>query len=164
MGFKRQKQNPPNPPQQESHIPCMPHKQTPQQPTPGPSGTRWSEDLFCSKQPPFPFLILPFELSELTFPPFVEPSQHHEPPIPGPSKPSEPHEDALTCEPEPEVGLTKSMEEPFACPATPALVIIIDNMPVGSPLPLPVPPRTPLPPLLIPTMRLARNLPNYDQP
>ncbi|MBW0528730.1 hypothetical protein O181_068445 [Austropuccinia psidii MF-1] len=51
--------------------------------------------------------------SELTLPPFVEPSQHHERPISGPSQPSEPHEDALTHEPEPEVAPTQSMEKPF---------------------------------------------------
>ncbi|MBW0508438.1 hypothetical protein O181_048153 [Austropuccinia psidii MF-1] len=91
----------------------MPCEQTPQQPTTGPSGTQWLEDFFCGKQPPFPFLILAFTSSELTFPPFVEPSQHNEPPIPGPSQPSEPHEDASTCGPEPEVAPTQSMEEPF---------------------------------------------------
>ncbi|MBW0479510.1 hypothetical protein O181_019225 [Austropuccinia psidii MF-1] len=69
----------------------MPCKQAP-----GPSGTQWSEDWFC------------------------EPSQHNEPPIPGPIQTSEPHEDALTREPEPEVAPTKSMEEHFACPSTPA--------------------------------------------
>ncbi|MBW0504533.1 hypothetical protein O181_044248 [Austropuccinia psidii MF-1] len=35
-----------NPLQQDSPIPCMPHEQTPWQPTTGPSGTQWSEDLF----------------------------------------------------------------------------------------------------------------------
>ncbi|MBW0480188.1 hypothetical protein O181_019903 [Austropuccinia psidii MF-1] len=47
-----------------------------------------------------PFLILTFDSSELTLPPFVEPSQLNEPAIPGPSQFSEPqvpsHEDALT--------------------------------------------------------------------
>ncbi|MBW0541419.1 hypothetical protein O181_081134 [Austropuccinia psidii MF-1] len=62
-----------------------------------------------------------------------EPSQHNEPPIPGPSTASEPPEDVPTYEPEPEVALTQSTEEPFACPTTPRSVIIIDNMPVGSP-------------------------------
>ncbi|MBW0490043.1 hypothetical protein O181_029758 [Austropuccinia psidii MF-1] len=76
---------------------------------------------------------------ELTLPPFVEPSQHHEPPIPGPSQPSEPHEDTSTCEPEPEVAPTQSMEENFV---TPASAIIIDNMPVASPL-LPSAPKSP---------------------
>ncbi|MBW0569945.1 hypothetical protein O181_109660, partial [Austropuccinia psidii MF-1] len=47
MGFKCQKQNPPNPPRQDSPVPSLPRKQTPRQPTPGPSGTRWSEELFC---------------------------------------------------------------------------------------------------------------------
>ncbi|MBW0555873.1 hypothetical protein O181_095588, partial [Austropuccinia psidii MF-1] len=46
MGFKCQKQNPPNPPQQDSHVPSFPCKQAPQQPTPGLSGTQWSEELF----------------------------------------------------------------------------------------------------------------------
>ncbi|MBW0530477.1 hypothetical protein O181_070192 [Austropuccinia psidii MF-1] len=80
------KQNPPNPPQQDSPVPCMLCEKTPQQPTPGPSGTQWLEDLF--RKPP----------------------QHDEPPIPGPSQPSKPHEDSLTCEHEPEVALMQSME------------------------------------------------------
>ncbi|MBW0539698.1 hypothetical protein O181_079413, partial [Austropuccinia psidii MF-1] len=46
MGLKRQKQNPPNTPRQDSPVPSLPRKQTPRQPTPGPSGTRWSEELF----------------------------------------------------------------------------------------------------------------------
>ncbi|MBW0551261.1 hypothetical protein O181_090976 [Austropuccinia psidii MF-1] len=75
-------QNPPSSPQQDSPVPCMPCEQTAWQPTSRLSGTRWLQDLFCGKQSPFPFLILPFALSELTFPAFVEPSQHHEPPIP----------------------------------------------------------------------------------
>ncbi|MBW0542859.1 hypothetical protein O181_082574, partial [Austropuccinia psidii MF-1] len=36
------KQNPPNPPRQDSPVPSLPRKQT----TPGQSGTRWSEELF----------------------------------------------------------------------------------------------------------------------
>ncbi|MBW0495538.1 hypothetical protein O181_035253 [Austropuccinia psidii MF-1] len=67
----------------------MPRERTPRQSTPGPSGTPWSEDLLR------------------------EPSQHDEPPIPGPSPTSEPPEDILTCEPEPEVARTQSTEEPF---------------------------------------------------
>ncbi|MBW0487094.1 hypothetical protein O181_026809 [Austropuccinia psidii MF-1] len=132
----RIEQNPPNPPQQDSPVPCMRRKKTLRQPTPGPSGTPWLEDLFH------------------------EPSQHNQPPIPGPSQPSKPHEDTFTREPEPEVAPMQSMEEPFACPATPALVILIDDTPVGSPPP--VPPRTPPPPPLIPRMRLTRNLPTYN--
>ncbi|MBW0467923.1 hypothetical protein O181_007638 [Austropuccinia psidii MF-1] len=122
MGFKCKKQNPLNPLQQETPVPRMPCKQTPQQATPGLSGTGWLEDLFC------------------------EPSQHNEPPIPGPSQsyksqvPS--HEDALTHEPEPEVAPTQSMEEHFASPATPHFVIIINNMAVGSPPPLPSSPHS----------------------
>ncbi|MBW0511118.1 hypothetical protein O181_050833 [Austropuccinia psidii MF-1] len=74
----KDEKNPLNTPQQDSHVTHMPCQKTPQQPTPGPSGTRWSEYLFCGKQPSFPFAS-----SELTFPAFVEPSQHHEPPIRG---------------------------------------------------------------------------------
>ncbi|MBW0529139.1 hypothetical protein O181_068854 [Austropuccinia psidii MF-1] len=102
----RIERNPPNPPQQDSPVPGMPHKKTPWQPTPGLSGTQWSEDLSH------------------------KPSQHNEPPIPGPSPSSEP----------PEVALMQSTEDPFACPATPCSVIIIDNTPIGSP-----PPSTPTP-------------------
>ncbi|MBW0484277.1 hypothetical protein O181_023992 [Austropuccinia psidii MF-1] len=108
MGFKRQKQNQPNPPQQDSPVPSFPYKQTPQQPTPGPSGTQWSEYLFR------------------------KPSQTDEPPIPGLSPSSKPHEDVRTCEPEPEVAPTQSMEEPFACPTPPHSIIIINDMPAGS--------------------------------
>ncbi|MBW0560123.1 hypothetical protein O181_099838 [Austropuccinia psidii MF-1] len=49
--------NTPNPPQQDSPVPHMPCKQSFQQPTPGPSGTQWSEDLFreLSQQDEHPF-------------------------------------------------------------------------------------------------------------
>ncbi|MBW0529257.1 hypothetical protein O181_068972 [Austropuccinia psidii MF-1] len=117
MGFKCQKQNPLNPPQQDFPVPSLPRKQTPQKPTPGPSGTRWSEELLC------------------------EPSQTKEPPSPAPNSSSKPPEDVLTCEPEPEVAQMQFMEEPFARPATPRSIIIIDNMPVGSPPPPPLQPR-----------------------
>ncbi|MBW0513256.1 hypothetical protein O181_052971 [Austropuccinia psidii MF-1] len=89
MGFKCQKQNPPNPPQQNSPIPHIPCEQASWQPTPGPSGTQWLEDLSC------------------------EPSQHNEPPIPGLSPSSEPPEDVLTHEPETEVAPTQCTKEPF---------------------------------------------------
>ncbi|MBW0554155.1 hypothetical protein O181_093870 [Austropuccinia psidii MF-1] len=92
-------------------TPDLPHEQTLQQPTPGPSGTRWSEELFR------------------------EPSRTKEPPIPGPSPSSQPPEDNTTCEPEPEVAPMQSTEEPFACPATPRSIIIINDTPVGSPPP-----------------------------
>ncbi|MBW0578188.1 hypothetical protein O181_117903 [Austropuccinia psidii MF-1] len=45
-----------------------------------------------------------------------KPSQTKEPPIPGPSPSSKPPEDVLTCEPEPEVALVQSTEEPFDPP------------------------------------------------
>ncbi|MBW0481836.1 hypothetical protein O181_021551 [Austropuccinia psidii MF-1] len=67
----------------------MPCKQSPWQPTLSSSGTQWSEDLS------------------------QKPSQQNEPPIPGPSPSSKPPEDVPTCEPEPEVALTQSAEEPF---------------------------------------------------
>ncbi|MBW0588447.1 hypothetical protein O181_128162 [Austropuccinia psidii MF-1] len=82
-------QDPPNPPQQDSPIPSLPRKQALRQPTPGTSGTQWSEELFR------------------------EPSQTKEPPIPGPSPSSQPPEDDTTHEPEPEVAPTQSTEEPF---------------------------------------------------
>ncbi|MBW0561239.1 hypothetical protein O181_100954 [Austropuccinia psidii MF-1] len=116
----------------------MPHEQTPQKPTPGPSGTQWLEDVFR------------------------KPSQDNEPPIPGHSHSSESqvpsHEDALICEPEPEVALKRSMEEPFLTsplyffysdqlsltpPSTISSsshysrsIIIINNAPISSPPPL----------------------------
>ncbi|MBW0582328.1 hypothetical protein O181_122043 [Austropuccinia psidii MF-1] len=64
--------------------------------------------------------------------------------VPFPSQSSEfqvpSHEDASTCEPEPEVAPMQSTEERFARPATPCSVIIIDDTPIGSP-----PPSTPTP-------------------
>ncbi|MBW0537756.1 hypothetical protein O181_077471 [Austropuccinia psidii MF-1] len=127
-------QNPPNPPRQDSPIPSLPREQTPRQPTPGPSGTQWSEELFR------------------------EPSRTEEPPIPGPSPLSQPPEDDTTCEPKPEVAPTQSTEEPFARPATPRSIIIINNTPVGSPLlltrlahlPLLFPPQCPREPQRLP--------------
>ncbi|MBW0470181.1 hypothetical protein O181_009896 [Austropuccinia psidii MF-1] len=86
-----------------------------------------------------------------------EPSQHNEPPIPGPSLSSEPYEDVLTCEPEPEVArrnpqrnhlvsphfmfftltrFSSPLLRPYpACPTPPCSIIIIDNMLFGSPSP-----------------------------
>ncbi|MBW0503254.1 hypothetical protein O181_042969 [Austropuccinia psidii MF-1] len=93
----------------ESPIPSLPRNQTPLKPNPGPSGTKWSEDIFHGKQPKF-HLISTFDSSELTIPPFVEPAQTEEPHIPGLSPYSKPHEDILTCEPGPEVVPTQSME------------------------------------------------------
>ncbi|MBW0572890.1 hypothetical protein O181_112605 [Austropuccinia psidii MF-1] len=64
-----------------------------------------------------------------------KPSQLDEPPISGLSPSSKPPKDVLTREPEPEVAPTQSTEEPSAFPATPRSVIIIDNVPLGSPPP-----------------------------
>ncbi|MBW0586285.1 hypothetical protein O181_126000, partial [Austropuccinia psidii MF-1] len=83
------KQNSPNPPRRDSPVPRLPCEQTLRQPTPGLSGTRWSEELFH------------------------EPSRTKEPPIPGRSPSSQPPEDDTTCGPEPEVAPTQSTEEPF---------------------------------------------------
>ncbi|MBW0558680.1 hypothetical protein O181_098395 [Austropuccinia psidii MF-1] len=110
-GIQMPKTKPTKSPQQDSPIPRMPCEQTPRQPTPGLSATRWLEDLSR------------------------EPSQHNEPPIPGPSPPSKPPEDVPTCEPEPEVAPKQSTEDPFARPATPRTIIIIDDTPIRSPLP-----------------------------
>ncbi|MBW0553546.1 hypothetical protein O181_093261 [Austropuccinia psidii MF-1] len=77
------------PPRQDSPIPSLPREQMPRQPTPGPSGIQWSEELFR------------------------EPSRVKEPPIPGPSPSSQPSEDNMTREPEPEGAPKQSTEEPF---------------------------------------------------
>ncbi|MBW0560946.1 hypothetical protein O181_100661 [Austropuccinia psidii MF-1] len=169
MGLKCQKQNQPNAPQKDSPVPSFPCKKTPQQWTPGPSGTQWFEDLFCHKQAKIPLLISTFYSSELTLPPFVEPSQPNEPPIPGLSQPSEPHDDALTCEPEPEVSshytYLHNHHQQYARQIPPPL----SPSPPSTPTPIPSPeiPITSSPQrqaLLIPTMRLGRNLQTCDQP
>ncbi|MBW0523317.1 hypothetical protein O181_063032 [Austropuccinia psidii MF-1] len=130
MGFKRQ----------NSPVPSLPCKQTPRQPTPGLSGTQWSEELFR------------------------EPSQTKEPPIPGPSQSSQPPEDNTTREPEPEVAPTQSTEEPFACPATPRSIIIIDDTPVGSAPPPPLLlPRLSHLPILFPPPQRSRPVPQEPQ-
>ncbi|MBW0469979.1 hypothetical protein O181_009694 [Austropuccinia psidii MF-1] len=93
-------------------------------------GTQWLEDLFR------------------------KPSQHNEPPIPGLSQCSKPqvpsNEDALSHEPEPEEATMQSTQEPFACPITPPSIIIIDDMPVEYPPPLPPSTPTAVPSLEIP--------------
>ncbi|MBW0484412.1 hypothetical protein O181_024127 [Austropuccinia psidii MF-1] len=76
---------------------------------------------------------------ELTFPPFVEPFQHNEPPTPVPSQAtdSQPpsHENDLTCEPEPEP--SPLLPPSSAHPATAPSFIILDNTPVRTPPPPP---------------------------
>ncbi|MBW0534318.1 hypothetical protein O181_074033 [Austropuccinia psidii MF-1] len=168
-GIQMPKTKPTESPQQDSPIPSLPRKQTPQQPNPGPSGTQWSEELFR------------------------EPSQSKEPPIPSPSPSLKPPEDIPTCEPEPEVALMKSKEEPFG--KSPLLFLhsyqlfltfsltisssshhsLLNNYhqqyarqippsptpPCSSPLQPRFPPQCKAP--LVPTMTLARNLPTYDQ-
>ncbi|MBW0517870.1 hypothetical protein O181_057585 [Austropuccinia psidii MF-1] len=115
-------QNPPNPPQQDSPVQCMPCEQTLWQPTP-------------------------------------EPSQNHEPPIPGPSPSSKPCEDVETRDPEPEVAPTHSMEEPCACPTATRLVIIIDDTPFAFPPPFSP---SPSPPPATPTLVPSPDLPPID--
>ncbi|MBW0525212.1 hypothetical protein O181_064927 [Austropuccinia psidii MF-1] len=164
MAFKRQKQNPPNPPNKTlPFLVCLASK---------PRGN------------PLQARVAPDGLRNYSA---VKSSQTKEPPIPGPSPLSQPPEDNTTCEPEPEVAPTQSMEEPFARPATPRSIIIIDDTPVGSPPPPPpssyptCPPSPSVPPLhsnpgslpvpreprckapLICTMTLTRNSPIYDQ-
>ncbi|MBW0532072.1 hypothetical protein O181_071787 [Austropuccinia psidii MF-1] len=93
-----------------------------------------------------------------------------------PSQPSEPHEDAFTCEPEPDVAPTQSTEEPFS--KSPLHVFYPSQLYLTPPLPIsslsgytrlhnhhqqyahliPLPWRSRQLPPLIPTMRLGRNL------
>ncbi|MBW0470998.1 hypothetical protein O181_010713 [Austropuccinia psidii MF-1] len=92
------KQNQPNRPQQDCPVTSLPCEKAPRRPTSGMSGAKWSDDLLHSKQPKS-HLIATFNSSELTIPPFVEPSQTNEPPIPGPSPSSKPYEEVTTHEP-----------------------------------------------------------------
>ncbi|MBW0581072.1 hypothetical protein O181_120787, partial [Austropuccinia psidii MF-1] len=75
--------------------------------------------------------------------PGPKPSQPNEPPITGPSPSSKPHEDVPTHEPEPEVALMQSTEEPFVTiclldpPSTSSLVPSPDIPPVASEGPIP---------------------------
>ncbi|MBW0480189.1 hypothetical protein O181_019904 [Austropuccinia psidii MF-1] len=114
------KQNPSNPPQQDTPIPRMPRKQTPQKLTPGPvapNGQRTypvnppdtMRNLFQARVHPLNH-IRTFQLYFSFFPVPNFPS-----PLLGPSP---------------------------TYPTTPHLVIIIDDMPVGSPHP---PPSSPIP-------------------
>ncbi|MBW0483693.1 hypothetical protein O181_023408 [Austropuccinia psidii MF-1] len=120
----RIEQNQPNPLQQDSPIPSLPHKQTLRQLTPGPRGTQLLEDLF--RETPKP----------------------NEPPIPGLTPSSKPHEDVPTCEPEPEVALTQFMEEPFeyACWIAPPLSPSPRVPPPSTPTPVPSPEIPPIAP------------------
>ncbi|MBW0493216.1 hypothetical protein O181_032931 [Austropuccinia psidii MF-1] len=105
------KSNQPNPLQQDSPIPILPCEETLRQPTPGPSGTQWLEDLF-----------------------------HDEPPTPGLSPSSKPHEDIPTCEPEPELDpLHPTPSSPSRiCPSDRSLHSYPGSLPV--PLRAPPPP------------------------
>ncbi|MBW0523953.1 hypothetical protein O181_063668 [Austropuccinia psidii MF-1] len=106
----------------------MPCKQTPWQPTPGPSGTRWSEDLSH------------------------EPSQHNVPPIPGPSPSSKPPGDVPTsllpsspaCPATPHSVIIID-NTPVGAPC-PFSFPLCDPSLHSYPGSLPVPPRTPPPP------------------
>ncbi|MBW0526783.1 hypothetical protein O181_066498 [Austropuccinia psidii MF-1] len=140
---------------------CHPCDSKAKQPTPGPSGTQWSEESFRKL------------------------------PIPGPSPSSEPPEDVLTREPEPEVAPMQSMEEPFgkqllhffnSSQLFLTFSLTISSLSCHSPLSnyhqqyarpirpsLSLPPRTHQPPPprcpapLIPTMMLTRNSPTCNQ-
>ncbi|MBW0469942.1 hypothetical protein O181_009657 [Austropuccinia psidii MF-1] len=114
----------------KSPIPSLPQEQAPRQPTTGLSGTRWLEELFCGKQPKSPLLISTFDSSEVTLPPFLQPSHPNEPPIPGPSQSLELQEDVWTCEPEPEVAATQSTEEPFGKPPLYSLTLTSFSSPL----------------------------------
>ncbi|MBW0484466.1 hypothetical protein O181_024181 [Austropuccinia psidii MF-1] len=174
--------NQPNPPQQDSPVPSLPHEQTLQQLTPGPSGTQWSEDLFHGKQPKF-HLISTFDSSDLTVPPFVEPPKWMSHLFLARVHPSNhmrtfqlmsmnlrwlqhnPWRNLLVS-PKFTFFTLPNFSSPFlspspACPTPPHSIIIIDNTPVRS---LPNAPTTPPPPPIIPMMRLARNLLTYNQP
>ncbi|MBW0583428.1 hypothetical protein O181_123143 [Austropuccinia psidii MF-1] len=137
MGFKHQKQNPPNLLQQDTCLPHIPCKQTLLQPTPGPIGTQWLEDLFC------------------------KPSQHNETPIPGPSQSSKSqvplHEDALTCEPEPEVPQHNPQRNLLLVPLLPAVSLSSRICLLAPPLHLPLPQRSQPPP------PLGNKLPPFPQ-
>ncbi|MBW0553988.1 hypothetical protein O181_093703 [Austropuccinia psidii MF-1] len=50
-------QNTPNTPQQDSPVHSLPREQALRQPTPGTSGTGWSEELFRGKQQKFHFIF-----------------------------------------------------------------------------------------------------------
>ncbi|MBW0520350.1 hypothetical protein O181_060065 [Austropuccinia psidii MF-1] len=136
------KQNQLNPPQQDSAVPGWPREKTTWQPTPGPSAFKWSEDLFHCKQLKFP-LISTFDSSKLTLPPFVEPFQPNEPPIPGLSPSSKPHKDVLTREAEPEVAPMQSMEEPFG--KSPLYLFYLSQLFLTLPQPSPACPAPPPP-------------------
>ncbi|MBW0534535.1 hypothetical protein O181_074250 [Austropuccinia psidii MF-1] len=82
----------------KSPIPSLPCEQTLQKPTPGPSVTQWLEDSCRGNKKTIPFLFSTFDSSELTLPPFVEPSQPDEPPISGLSQPSEPPPGRISCQ------------------------------------------------------------------
>ncbi|MBW0564294.1 hypothetical protein O181_104009 [Austropuccinia psidii MF-1] len=103
MGFKCQKQNPPNPPQQDSPVPCMPASK------------------LCSN--PLQAKVATNEPSRHNEPPIPGLSKASDSQLPS-------HENNLTREPEPEVASTQSLEEAFACPTPPHSFIIIDNMPI----------------------------------
>ncbi|MBW0553905.1 hypothetical protein O181_093620 [Austropuccinia psidii MF-1] len=115
-------------------MPNLPHGQNLWQPTPGLSGTQWLEDLFHSKQPKF-HSISTFNSSELTLPPFVEPSRSNEPPILGPSPSSEPKEDVPTYPPSPCV----------PSPSAPTLVPSPEIPPIAPKNPTASSPRAKLP-------------------
>ncbi|MBW0483099.1 hypothetical protein O181_022814 [Austropuccinia psidii MF-1] len=149
MGLKRQKQNPPNTPQQDSPVPLEP-SQYDEPPIPGPSKASEPHEDPLTHEPepevaPTKSMEEPFGKSNFTFFTLLNFSS----PLLWPSP---------------------------ACPATPASVIIINNTPVRYPPPSTPTPEIPLispknpttsspwrQAPLNPMMRLSRNLQNCDQ-
>ncbi|MBW0533793.1 hypothetical protein O181_073508 [Austropuccinia psidii MF-1] len=133
MGFKCQKQNPPNPPKKDSPVPCMPCKQTPCQPTPGPSGTQWSEDL--SRNPPstmrYLFLARVHPLNHLRTFPLVSQSLRWLQRKPQRNLLVSHHFSFFT----PINFSLPLLQAPPARPTTPRSVIIINDTPIQSPPP-----------------------------
>ncbi|MBW0509543.1 hypothetical protein O181_049258 [Austropuccinia psidii MF-1] len=154
--------NQPNPPQQDSPVPSLPHEQTSQQLTPGPSGTQWSEDLFGSPSSE-PHEHIPTHEPE----PEVAPTQSMEEPV-GKSQLHFFYSSQLFLTFPLNISRSSNStplrhhHRQYACQIPPLL------SPSTTPPPSPrVPPPSQCPQephFLIPTMRLARNLLNYDRP
>ncbi|MBW0475046.1 hypothetical protein O181_014761 [Austropuccinia psidii MF-1] len=108
------KRNPPNPPQKDTPVPCMPCKQTP-----GPSGTQWSRT--CS--------ATPIQSSKLQVPSHEDTSTfEHEPEVAQTQSMEEPFGKSP-------LYFFYSYKLSLTRPDTPHSIIIIDNSPVTPPPP-----------------------------